>query len=411
MVTTADFKAHPSTAEGSVTHDDMVQRARGLFPFLRKSIDKVDAARQLPAEVFEKLYEAGFMKMLAPRRYGGYQLGLDTYAAVCAELAKADASAAWVVCLLNGCMYLSTRLFGDDVHRELFASALGPRIAGVIASGVSKVKRVEGGYLIEQGKWHFNSGVYHAEWDLLYIDTVDEKGQPNGAACCLVPIKDVTIHDEWFTIGLRGSGSTSVSVSHLFVPQERVGPMSDVMGGKVVKNALANDAPYTGALAPVLAISLAYPPVGVAQGAFEVFLEKLPNRRIPYTWYTKSADAAVVQIAIADASAKIDCAKLLIEKANRDIADWAEKHPGEQMPQLMRGRIRRDTGYVCNLCYEAVNVLSEASGGSFTAESNILNRMWRDTRTISLHGFTANTTSLELYGRLLCGLEPNTHLV
>jgi len=74
-------------------------------------------------------------------------------------------------------MYFSVRLFGDEVHRQIFAHEDGPRIAGVIASGISKVKRVEGGYLIEEGKWHFNSGIHHAEWDLLYIETVDEEGQ------------------------------------------------------------------------------------------------------------------------------------------------------------------------------------------------------------------------------------------
>lgn len=392
-------------------HDEMIRRARDIAPFLRANIDGIDAARRLPPEVFDRLYEAGFMKMLAPKRYGGYQLGLRTYSTVCAELAKADASATWVVCLLNACMYLSVRLFDDDIHRQLFTKEGGPRIAGVIASGVSKVKRVEGGYLIEQGKWHFNSGVHHAEWDLLYIETVDEQGEITGAACCLVPIEDVTIHDEWFTMGLRGSGSTAVSASNLFVPDARVGPLSDILQGKPVANALAGEVEYNGSLAPVLAIALAYPPIGVAEGALELFLEKLPSRRIPYTQYTKSAEAPAVQIAVAEASAKIDCAKLLVEKGNRDIDYWAAEHPGKEMPLLMRARIRRDTGYVCNLCYEAVNILSEAAGGSFTSESNLLNRMWRDTRTISLHGFLANMTCLELYGKILCGQEPNTALV
>jgi alkylation response protein AidB-like acyl-CoA dehydrogenase len=226
-----------------------------------------------------------------------------------------------------------------------------------------------------------------------------------------VPIEDVTIHDEWFTMGLRGSGSTAVSVSNLFVPDARVGPLSDLLQGKAVANALADEVEYNGALAPLLAIALAYPPIGVAEGALELFLEKLPSRRIPYTQYARSGEAAVVQIAVAEASAKIDCAKLLVEKANKDIDYWAAERPGEEMPLLIRARIRRDTGYACNLCYEAVNILSEAAGGSFTSASNLLNRMWRDTRTISLHGFLANTTCLELYGRLLCGQEANTALV
>jgi len=44
-------------------HDEMIQRARDLAPFLRANIKAIDTARRLPPEVFDKLYEAGFLKM------------------------------------------------------------------------------------------------------------------------------------------------------------------------------------------------------------------------------------------------------------------------------------------------------------------------------------------------------------
>jgi 3-hydroxy-9,10-secoandrosta-1,3,5(10)-triene-9,17-dione monooxygenase len=77
----------------------------------------------------------------------------------------------------------------------------------------------------------------------------------------------------------------------------------------------------------------------------------------------------------------------------------------------LRARIRLDTGFAIHLCYEAVDLLANAAGGSFAMENSPLNRIWRDLRTVSLNAFACPTTNLELYGRIMCGLEPNTVLV
>jgi hypothetical protein len=37
-----------------------------------------------------------------------------------------------------------------------------------------------------------------------------------------------------------------------------------------------------------------------------------------------------------------------------------------------------------------------------------MQRIERDIRAISMHALMHPTTNLELYGRILCGLEPNT---
>jgi alkylation response protein AidB-like acyl-CoA dehydrogenase len=76
-----------------------------------------------------------------------------------------------------------------------------------------------------------------------------------------------------------------------------------------------------------------------------------------------------------------------------------------------RAKVRSDAGTASQLIWEAVDTLASASGGSFAASSNLVNRYWRDVRVASLHGVLCTTTSWELYGRLLCGQEANTPLV
>ena len=38
-------------------------------------------------------------------------------------------------------------------------------------------------------------------------------------------------------------------------------------------------------------------------------------------------------------------------------------------------------------------------------------RLWRDVRVAGLHGGIYTSTTMELFGRILCGKEPNTHLL
>jgi hypothetical protein len=96
------------------------------------------------------------------------------------------------------------------------------RTASVLAPHKVKAKRVDGGVLIEEGSWSFNSGVYHAQWDILSIPIFDESGQFIDSGSALIPISQVTLLHDWDTIGLRGSGSTSVAVKDLFITYDRL---------------------------------------------------------------------------------------------------------------------------------------------------------------------------------------------
>jgi len=52
-----------------------------------------------------------------------------------------------------------------------------------------------------------------------------------------------------------------------------------------------------------------------------------------------------------------------------------------------------------------------ASGGSSNYSTVPIQRIQRDITAINLHALNLPATNLELYGRILCGLEPNTFFV
>jgi 3-hydroxy-9,10-secoandrosta-1,3,5(10)-triene-9,17-dione monooxygenase len=75
-----------------------------------------------------------------------------------------------------------------------------------------------------------------------------------------------------------------------------------------------------------------------------------------------------------------------------------------------RARIWRDAGFANRLIGEAIDLLAGASGGSFAHSGNPMNRLWRDVRVASLLGALCTSSTMEIFGRVLCRKEPNTPL-
>jgi alkylation response protein AidB-like acyl-CoA dehydrogenase len=388
----------------------IIARAADLANSLRSRTREIDAIGKLPDATLSKLNEAGLFNLMTPVRYGGLQTNIRTYKEAVAHLGRGDASTAWTVALINIGNWLAATLYPKQVADEMFATSGGLRASSVLSSRKARVRKVRGGYLIKEGIWHFNSGVYHANWNLLGIPLVDSAGKAVDQGLAAVPIEQVQILDDWDTIGLRGSGSSSVAVHNVFIPATRVASISEAIEGRYSSTHLRHEPLYRTAFIPFLAIVLVFPALGLGRAALEIFLEMLPGRGIKYTWYEKQAAAAVTHLQVAEASAKIDAAEIIVERAVNDL-DQNAKGGGEYMDVLRRARIRRDTGFSSQLIYEAVDLLAGASGGSFAHSLNPINRIWRDARVANLHGAVCTSTNLELYGRLLCGQPPNTRLV
>jgi hypothetical protein len=58
-----------------------------------------------------------------------------------------------------------------------------------------------------------------------------------------------------------------------------------------------------------------------------------------------------------------------------------------------------------------VDTYAMASGASSIFDSVRILRIQRDLQAITLHGLNLPSTNLELYGRVLCGLPPNTTFI
>lgn len=389
------------SGEATPAHIDVVAGAEALIPVLRERAAQTSAAARLPDETVADMDAAGLFSMTIPRRYGGLQTDITTFMNAVVALGRGDPSAAWVATIININNWFLSTLYPPETAEEVF-SVPGVRTAAVLSPRNCKSRRVEGGFVIEEGVWGFNSGVYHSQWEMLGFP-VTEDGVHQYDALALMPTSSVEFLDDWDTIGIRGSGSTSVRVRDIFVPDSRIGRADLARQGIYPSTQLDDEWLYRSAFTPLGQIIIAFPALGAGLGALDMFMSGLAKRGITATQYKNQAEAPITHLQIGEASAKIDAARTIIAAAAAEIERLAQA--GQMMEPLDRARIRRDTGFADRLIWEGVDKLADASGGSFASVRHPLGRYWHDARIASLHATLVPSTVYELYGRMMCGLD------
>jgi alkylation response protein AidB-like acyl-CoA dehydrogenase len=292
--------------------------------------------------------------------------------------------------------------FPDQVQDEVFATP-DVRICGTL-SPTAMATPVDGGVVVN-GKWGFISGAPHAHWQEIVAIQVGLDTEPM-PIIALVPMSDLIIVDDWYTSGLKGTGSVSTVANEVFVPRDRILSLPAILQGVGASKANRQSPIYNAPLLPVAAASSAGTVLGLGLAAKDAFLQRLPQRKISYTTYTSQSAAPLTHLQVSDASMKIDEAEFhayrltsVVDTKCADRSEWRIED---------RAKARADLGAVCKLAKDAVEILSTASGGSSIYSDVLIQRISRDVQAINLHALMHPDTNSELYGRILCGLEPNT---
>ncbi|MGY3587773.1 alkylation response protein AidB-like acyl-CoA dehydrogenase [Bradyrhizobium sp. USDA 4350] len=141
--------------------------------------------------------------------------------------------------------------------------------------------------------------------------------------------------------------------------------------------------------------------LGNAQACLDDYVEIARHRASTYN-RAKLGDLQSTQIKIAEASAKIDAARLIMRTNCVDVL--AEIRRGDIPSIAAKTKLRRDGAFAVNLCTEAVSLLFAASGARSLFTSGALQRQFRDAHAVNAHlafNFDAAGTN---YGRVALGL-------
>ena len=389
------------TTTDIITRTELVNRAKALVPTLQEHANWNEDHQRLHEESIAALKQAGFLRLRTPKRYGGYEVNTRTLVEVLAEIGQGDGSTAWVAWVLAG----NTWLIGclpDAVQDEVFATP-DALVSGTLAP-TGKLESRNGGFVLNGG-WHFHSGALHSQWSMLAAMSITPEGGP-APMVALVPTAALENLDDWDTSGLKGTGSVSSLAHDIFVPAKHVFSVISLLQGQSASELNAGAEIYRTPMIPTIGAAASGTPLGLAKAALANFFQRLPERGIAYTTYSRQAEAPITHLQVAEAAMKIDEAEFHSYRA-ADLVD-AKAASGEAWTLVERTRVRMDTAMTARLAKEAIDILNTASGGSSIYRKVPIQRIARDIQAANLQGMIQPTTNLELYGRILCGLEPNT---
>ena len=225
---------------------------------------------------------------------------------------------------------------------------------------------------------------------------------------CMVPHDQIAILDDWKVMGLRGTGSNTVTIEEeVFVPDTRARqvpelimmiPLQPPRDGLVFKFHLLVFA----------AITMSGTALGAARAAVELFKDKVGTRGITNSNYPRQADAPITHIQLGELHCKLLTAEL-VAKDNLARAE-AIVSAGEFADEFVLARAVLETAYVHKLCSEITELVLRASGASSIHDGSPFQRLFRDSRIPSLHGQSNIETALEHFGRATLGIPVSAAL-
>jgi 3-hydroxy-9,10-secoandrosta-1,3,5(10)-triene-9,17-dione monooxygenase len=399
-----DRKTSASLPRGPNGDDDayaaMLARAEALIPKLRDRAARTEELRRLPPETERELHDAGLFRVLQPKRVGGSEF--DYIALVdCADvLGQGDASVAWNFANLASHHWM-LGMFDKRAQDEVWDKDRDTLIASSFIFPAGRAKKVDGGYVL-RGSWPFSSGVESSEWNMLG-SVVSSEDEADGIEyrIFLLNKRDYRIKDTWNAAGLRGTGSNDVEVADAFVPEHMSVAVADLAGGPTPGSVVNPNPLYALSVFSLFPFVLSGVALGNAQACLDDYVEIARHRASTYN-RAMLGDMQSTQIKIAEASAKIDTARLLMR--SNCIAVMADARRGDIPHMAAKTRLRRDGAFSVNLCTEAVSLLFAASGARSLFISGALQRQFRDAHAVNSHlafNFDAAGTN---YGRVALGL-------
>jgi 3-hydroxy-9,10-secoandrosta-1,3,5(10)-triene-9,17-dione monooxygenase len=378
-------------------HQNLLERARCLAPVFKERAIEAEKERHVPLQTVQDLIESGILRIIIPQRFGGYQLDWETLMGALMELAKGDGSQAWVAAVYS-IHALDISMFPEKAQREVWASDLDPIVISAVApSGTGNI--VPGGATIS-GKWSFASGVRFAEWGIIG-GMLNDGRNPPAHHLCLVKKEQWKVDDNWNVMGLKGTGSADIKVEDIFIPDHRIITRVEQRDGTAKGTQTHKDKIYSTPYLTIAPAALAAVVVGCAAGGVEEFIEfaKHSSQR-----GVKLCERESIQLRVAESTAEIDCAKLLIERLAQTTTHKMRACGSLSIED--RAQARRDTAYACTLAKRSIERLFDVSGANGLYTEKHFQRYYRDVKAGSNHIAIGWDRCGATYGRVILGLEP-----
>jgi 3-hydroxy-9,10-secoandrosta-1,3,5(10)-triene-9,17-dione monooxygenase len=386
--------------EPDLTPEDLVRRASAMVQTLRERQAECERLGRIPQQTNDEFVAAGFYRILQPRRFGGYEFGMPTFARVMMEVSRGCASSGWVLALTGGHAIMLSAFFSEQAQIDVYGTDgefRGPsRTPPYVVA-----QPVDGGYILN-GEWNYVSGCDIATHVIGGIKVVSEAGEEPRVG--IVDRRDVTIVDDWDTIGMRGTGSRRVVVRDAFIPEYRtIPPMRDAFGSRNApgRRVHANPVYVAGRLVSVLFEEMAAVAVGLARGALDVYERELCSSRLPMPPYALRSETPEYQRHFGEAFATIQTAEATVMHIAEKYMEFARQDVEEEVPFSDERDLELQLleQYATRLAGDAVDLMFRTAGTHVAQSNSMLQRYFRDMAVLKTHIAAQTDRGAESFGR------------
>ncbi len=390
-----------------------LEEARAIASELSKLQDEADARGCYPDVIHQRLLDGGFYRIVQPKLFGGLGTDAETYIRVIMALSQGHPASGWCYTLASSHALVLGSVFGEEAQRELFGADGDFRAAYAAGpAGIPKFERVAGGYVVS-GLWPFASGIPVSNHFLGGAVIPDESGAMR--AIVFVVAKDkVSVQDDWggdSVMGMQGSGSNSVRLSEVFIPDRHIAPSpivrlsTDELRDGTPGTRLHRDGLFLGLIYGWFSCEFGAILTGTARAACAEYEKQLRNKPSFSDPTRPRMHEPEFQRLYGEAMCRVDAAEALTLSATRLYRDqctrWLERgDPVRAADTMQVWGISREG---CRAACEAVEMLFHSIGASVVKRGERLQRYFRDVQMYRVH-FQSQAFSPVLRSRVQLGL-------
>ena len=191
----------------------MVDEIRSFHEVFDREAGASEVIADATPELVRVMREIRVPLVKAPHEVNGDMLSLADQCRYFTALAYENPTAAWTGFNHAGAAGMAGARLSDEGLDMLFGADPVPFFAAV-AAPTGTYTKVDGGITMN-GTWNYASGVKHAGWAML--TALDASGAPQ-VRMGVVSIDDAVVHGDWDVMALKGTGSVSITVDGVFVP-------------------------------------------------------------------------------------------------------------------------------------------------------------------------------------------------
>jgi L-evernosamine nitrososynthase len=374
-----------------------------------------DRDASYPFEAIDTLKARGYFIAPLPEEFGG--LGVESIRDLLiasSRLAQGDPSTTiglnmhLILAANLACRHRMVKRAGNERAAARFAAVISMLVqsSAVVSAAVSEpaqdlmrpsttAVRTDDGWVINGRK--IFATMSPAATALLVAVTTQEPGRDEEYGFAMVPAggPGVVYHDDWDALGMRASGSQSISFENVLVPAQMMFGMFAIgdAAGLIERNLISG-------------IFHAAASLGIAEAAHDLVISQAASRR-------KNAETATSVWLASQNAIDISAMRGIFDRTGRLIDAYYADHTLDdgtyEELAAMFAEAQSAKAFINEASVRVVDRALTLSGGAGFMSKHPLSRAYRDVRAGAfMHPLGANR-AYEFIGQVALGLEPSLH--